>query len=127
MSIGDMVSVSHFLFVAAGLCGIAAAVLFFALDISKCWRMVSGKAPVYIRGRKSGKIKKGQTNESETAGECGITVPLGDRTENICMHDKTAVICREMGEGRERTTLLETGALGMELIQDIVYVQEEES
>ena len=86
MSIGDMVNVSRFLFAAAGLCGMAAAVLFFVLDIPKCWKMVSGKAV-------AGRIKTGQAGETGTAGECGVTLPLGDRTENILVHDRTAAIC----------------------------------
>lgn len=120
MSIGDMVNVSRFLFAAACLCGMAAAVLFFVLDIPKCWKMVSGKAA-------AGRIKTGQAGETGTAGECGVTLPLGDRTENILVHDRTAAICGETGEGMERTMPLDTGMLEMELIQDIVYVQEEES
>lgn len=92
--------------------------LFFVLDIPKCWKMVSGKTP-------AGRIKTAQADETGTAGECGVTLPLGDRTEN--MHDRTAAICGEAGEGTERTMPLDTGMLEMELIQDIVYVQEEES
>lgn len=118
MRITDMTNIACFLFAAAGLSGIAAAVLFYVLDIPKCWRMVSEKPPAHIRKPKTGKIKT--EHESETAGKCEATVALGDATENMRLHDRTGN--SGTGEDAERTE-----PLGMTLIQDIVYAQKDES
>ena len=119
MRISDVTNIACFLFAAAGLFGTAAAVLFFVLDIPKCWRMASEKPPAHIRKPKTGKIKTEQMNESETAEKCASTVALDDPTENMGQ-DRTAG--SGAGEQTERTE-----PLGMILIQDIVYVQKVES
>ena len=43
MSIESMTNMSYVMFGISGVFALAAIVLFFVLDIAKCWRMVSGK------------------------------------------------------------------------------------
>ncbi|MDE7323281.1 MAG: hypothetical protein K2N73_11295 [Lachnospiraceae bacterium] len=127
MSIADMTNVSCFLFAVSGLAGMAAVALFFVLDISRCWRMVSGKIPVHIKKQKTDIIKTEKISGSEAAGECDATVALGGRTEYVLSHDREEVICRGTAEGMERTALLGLEDRRMILIQDIVYIQGEKS
>lgn len=76
-----MTIVSYTLFAVSGILFVAAVVVFFAMDITKCWRMVSGARCVH--GKKQLKTdKKIVTNKTTTS-----TVLLDDG--NLC---KTEVI-----------------------------------
>lgn len=97
-----MTSMSHILLAASAFFAVAAAVLFFALDISKCWRMVHGKAVAYQK--KPEKRKRGHA-------ETGYVQNM----ETVLLYENT-------GEESQRTQLLGTEEL--EMIQDIVYMED---
>lgn len=97
MSIGQMTSVSYVMFGISGVSAVAAAVLFFALDITKCWRMVSGRRPVPGKRRRKAvteELKRYPSVETVLLDDAGVgeTEPLG--------------------------------TINLEMIQDIVYMQD---
>lgn len=51
MGIEGMTNMSYMLFAASGIFLVAAVVVFFAMDIAKCWRMVSGVRSVHGKSR----------------------------------------------------------------------------
>ena len=126
MSIENMTTVSYFMFAISGISAAAAVVLFFALDIAKCWRMTTDK---HLAGR-----KKQQKIERTAAASKAVTesirrseetVPLisglaGDE-ETFLLNDKTAGETVLLGCA-ERTEAL--GTVSLEMIQDIVYMQD---
>lgn len=117
MSIEQMTDASYFLFAMAAAFGIAAVVLFFALNIPRCFRMVTGKRV---------KEKKRREKEKPVQASCTDTEKLHG-TQLLMRTDaegKPAVSGREtVLMGSQETVLLAAGS--MELIQDIVYMQEE--
>lgn len=124
MSIEDMTAVSYFMFAISGVSAAAAVVLFFALDIAKCWRMAAGK---HLAGRKK-KQKASRTVPASKAVTERIrqseeTVPLigrlvGDE-ETFPLDNKTVEETVLLGCA-ERTEAL--GTVCLEMIQDIVYI-----
>lgn len=121
MSIEDMIKVSDFLMAASGIFAAAAVVLFFALDILKCWRMVRGRGNRYKSQpgvNKAYKVKWTKTEKngkSKSRGESESTRLLEDGTA-----EKTVLLCDRAAA--EQTIVLETEYL--EIIQDIAYMQE---
>lgn len=102
MSIGNMAGASSLLWALAGMFAAAAVVLFFTLDIAKCWRMVTGRYSVYRKMQKTNK----------TAGTNQAKTEQPGRTEVLAEGEETALL----------TMPFETTAL--EMIQDIVYIQD---
>ena len=124
MSIENMTKVSSLLFVISGGLAVSAIVLFFAFNIPRCLRMVSGKHPVHSeRKQKLSKIKKAKTEKLsrlEIFDGSEETLPLG-RPE--CLSVEETLLLND--ENREQTEVLD--AKNMEMIQDIVYMQETEN
>lgn len=102
MSIGNMAGASSLLWALAGMFAVAAVILFFKLDIIKCWRMVSGSCPVHRKMQKP--CKTAGTNQSKTEQP--------GTTEVLAKGEETTLL----------TMPFETTAL--EMIQDIVYLQD---
>ncbi len=69
MSIESMTELSWVMYGISGAFAVAAVVLFFALDIAKCWRMVSGRRAVRRAGRR-------QTKRAVPGGGA-VTIKLG--------------------------------------------------
>lgn len=113
MSIEEMTDMSHFLFAVSVLLTAAAVVLFFALDIVKCWRMVSGRHA----GRKH------PENMEMFAGDGGKTLPLNRRAETVTEGSGDTLALNRTGN--EQTFMSGAGDPG--LIRDIVYVQDREN
>lgn len=125
MSIENMTMVSYLLFVMAGVCALAAVVMFFALDIPKCWRMVSGQRAGKKRDR------AGRTGHIPVAPEAAVEKPSGRSEATLPLprraEPRTGISVEEtlpLGDtGNRETEPLDTEALA--LIQDIVYVEEQ--
>ena len=93
MGISEMTHMSYFFVIMAVLFGIITVIMYFALDIRRCWRIVQGKHSVIVRE------KAPCVADSNTAHRKGSDI--GDKTEKL-----------------EETVLLET----MTLVQDIVMM-----
>lgn len=105
MSIEHMRMVSHAMFGITGIFAAVSAVLFFALDIAKCWRMVSGKHAAHRKKyRKAGRPEPLLKDVHGITEKLPETVLLGD-----LRMEETKVLC----------------TAGLELIQDIVYMQDD--
>lgn len=124
MSIENMTSVSYILFAISGVFAVAAVVLFFVLDIAKCWRMVSGKHTVRGEKRKKANnpkaVKAAKTEQLRHAGTEKIVTEKIRDSEVFTGSEETALLQSLADE--ERTKLLDTKSL--EIVQDIVYVQD---
>lgn len=133
MSVENMTSMSYLLFGISGVSAMTAAVLFFVLDIAKCWRMVSGKYPVCRERRlrtdsaeaarteqlRSVCTEKISGSEAFASGE--ETLPLEERfVEEMESAEETTLLSGHADS--ERTELLDTKPL--EIVQDIVYVHD---
>ena len=144
MSIEYMTTVSHLLLSASGAFAAVAAVLFFWLDIPKCWRLVLGKVPARKPQLKADRVHMAKNKSKERKGSpgpadrCEATLLPGDvpDAENEPVKE-TLLLDDRMGaeyKSDEKTVLLyggtvpeQTALLGtedLELIQDIVYMQE---
>lgn len=93
MSVENMTEVSLFMFTAAGIFAVAAAVIFFSFDIPKCFRMVSGKFSVHERkktkdGKRQGKAHKKapRTQELSRGGET-VVLETKDLDTALLKHD----------------------------------------
>ncbi|MDE7208174.1 MAG: hypothetical protein K2N90_13630 [Lachnospiraceae bacterium] len=94
MGISEMTQVSYFFVVLAVLFGIIAVIMYFALDIGRCWRIV--------RGRHSAVVRENALYAVAFDTECRGNGAVCEKTERL-VPDKT------------ETPLLET----MTLVQDI--------
>lgn len=112
MSIENMTYMSYVMFGVAGVSAVAAAVLFFVLDIAKCWRMVSGKCGV--SAKKQRRAERAAAVQGRAAEK---TCPA--RTEKISGLEITVPLGSVWAE---ETTALDT--VSLEMIQDIVYMQD---
>lgn len=138
MSVENMTNVSFSLFAAAGFFAVTAVVLFFTLDIAKCWRMVTGMyvshrvyremrqkiggtahsnnaATKKLQGVSTEKISR---SELSVAGKEIFSQSQGIRIEEEPVGETVLLEC----EGEQATELL--GTIGLEMIQDIVYMQD---
>ncbi len=139
MSIEQMTSVSYVMFGISGVFAVAAAVLFFVLDITKCWRMVSGKhcaagkkrqkAERTVPARKAvtEKLRRYPTEEIRQSG-MEVSMDVSDEA-NVQQNDRAGAgdgTPRETvwlgGTGTEETEPL--GTVDLEMIQDIVYMED---
>lgn len=136
MGVNNMINVSYLLYAVSGISAIMAVVLFFALDIPKCWRMVTGRYTSYRDCRKM------QQKTVKTAPRNGAaTKKLGSLpTERISKSElfaaDTEIISRSRGVEMKEKPVCETvlpdcagdqgtelpGTIGLEMIQDIVYM-----
>lgn len=130
MSIGHMTVVSCVLFVISGLLAVSAAVLFFALDIKKCWRMVSGKHTVHRE--KQQKTKGAAVADQAVTEKLGRIstemLPQGSMEETELLgHEpagKTELLGHRTAKEAVPTGTEQPDTDGLEIIQDIVYIQD---
>lgn len=104
MGISEMTYVSYFFIFLAVLSGTMTVVLYFALDIKRCWRIV--------RGRRSVAVREKAPCAAAFDAECQKGSETGGKTEKL-VPDKT-----EAFPALEETVLLDT----MTLVQDIVIM-----
>ena len=102
VSISEMTHVSHFFVVMAVLFGIITVIMYFTLDIRRCWRIVRGGHSAEMRDR----VPYDITADTEWKRNSEIS----EKTEKL-VSDKTEALFLS-----EETIPLET----MTLIQDIV-------
>lgn len=135
MEIQEMTSMSHSLLVMAGILAVVAVILFFWLDIPKCVRMVFSikfrdkkksheeiaYRPQNISGKHAGAITEKLENTDTFAGYDEETVLLNHFTETQTMCSEETLPLSFNGA---ETELMEPNEL--ELIQDIVYVQNQQ-
>ena len=130
-----MTNMSFLLFAATGLFAVTAIILFFTLDIAKCWRMVLGKYSARSKTQRKSE-KKANTKEAiakeaitnKAIKKKAITKEAGT-TDKIATEKLKRFVPAPAGEtvlldyaGDQGTELL--GTIGLELIQDIVYMQD---
>lgn len=147
MEIQEMTLMSHSLLVMAGILAVLAVILFFWLDIPKCVRMVfavrsrdrkkSDKQieyrPQNISGKHESVITEKLENTDTLAGYDEETVLLDHCTETQAMYgEETLPLYREdeledlnLCVDSAQTELMETNEL--EMIQDIVLIQDQQS
>lgn len=141
MSVEHMTVVSRVLFAISGLLAVSAAVLFFALDIKKCWRMVSGKHTVHREKQQKTKgaavadqavteklgristemLPQGSMEETELLGR----EPAGETA--LQAHGsagKTELLGHRTAKEAVPTGTEQPDTDGLEIIQDIVYMQD---
>ena len=102
MSISEMTYVSYFFVVMAVLFGIITMIMYFTLDIRRCWRIVRGGHSAVIRDRVPCDIASNM--------ECKRNCEISEKTEKL-VPDKTEALF-----AFEEMVPLET----MTLVQDIV-------
>lgn len=133
MSIGHMTDISHVMFGISGVFAAVAAVMFFALDIAKCWRMVSGHR-IIRRDKQRGMERKApadrkQSEETEYIPAC--RAGGSERTAEEAGQATEKLLTEELAYPSAGETVLldrmQERETGLELIQDIVYMQDTKS
>lgn len=109
MDASEMTHVSYFFAFLAVLSGIITVVMYFALDIKRCWRIVRGRHLVAVREKTP--CAADFNAERQKSNE------MGGKTEKL-VPDKT-----EAFPALEETVLLDT----MTLVQDIVIMSVDKS
>lgn len=112
MSIENMTTISYVMFGVSGVCAVAAAVLFFMLDIPRCWRMVSGRHAV------SGKKQRRTDRAEKTAGTKEQTtekLPTEKQPERWSAAETVLL------DGIKTAPL---GTASLQVVQDIMYMQD---
>lgn len=120
MSIESMTELSWVMYGISGVFAVAAVVLFFALDIAKCWRMVSGRHAVRRAGRH-------QTERAVPGG--AATIKLGRVPIKSGAEPEAFVGGAERTRAMEGLAVgdLETQALDIgELETERLYIEESE-
>lgn len=109
MGISEMTYVSYFFVFLSVLSGIMTVVMYFAMDIKRCWRIVRGRCSVAVREKApcAAGFNAGHQKGNETGGKTEKLVP--DKTEAF--------------PAPEETVLFDT----MTLVQDIVIMDVDKS
>lgn len=97
MSIESMTNVSYMLYGASGIFLAAAAVLFFTLDITKCWRMVSGMR--FRHGNRQPKTDRTTTAAEPETKKTGESTVLLEAEETILLDSGRETVLLECGYG----------------------------
>lgn len=110
MSILEMTYVSYFFMFMAAVFGVAAVIMYFVLDIRRCWRIIRGR-----QAEVSGMVVSSPVLSGARRGKCGeSTEKLGAReTTPLSVCESTLLLASE------ETVALET----MDLVQDITMMQ----
>ncbi len=121
MSIENMTTISYVMFGISGVSAVAAAVLFFVLDIPRCWRMVSGRHAV--SGKKQRRTDKGGYAGTPDRAEKAAGAK-GQTTEKLPAEEQP-----ERWSAAETVLLdgIKTAPLGtasLQVVQDIMYMQD---
>lgn len=110
MSAENVTRISYIMYMISGVFTVAAVVIFFALDIAKCWRMVSGKHTIRtVHSRKRQKADRVPAEKSSSS----------DRFAEEESVEDTQLLAYEEEQGTE---ILDT--VSLDLLQDIVYMQD---
>lgn len=110
MSAENMTRMSYIMYMISGVSTVAAVVIFFALDIAKCWRMVSGRHTVHaMHGRKRQKTDKVPAEKTSLLDSFVKDEPV----------QETQLLAYEEEQGTE---ILDR--VSLDLLQDIVYMQD---
>lgn len=110
LSAENMTRISYVMYMISGVFTVAAVVIFFALDIAKCWRMVSGRHTVRtMHGRKWQKADRAPTEKIS---------PLENFAEDESVWE-TQLLAYEEEQGTEILDMV-----SLDLLQDIVYMQD---
>lgn len=121
MSIENMATISYVMFGVSGVCAVAAAVLFFMLDIPRCWRMVSGRHA--LPGKKQRRTDRGghawmPDRAEKTAGTKEQTtekLPTEKQPERWSAAETVLL------DGIKTAPL---GTASLQVVQDIMYMQD---
>lgn len=120
MSIENMANISYVMFGMSGIFAVVSVVLFFALDITRCWRMVSGRGSVHRRTTPAGRNTTEKIGKSENFAQDEENIWKSFRTgEDYGSAQETVLLGDEC---EDETVVLDT--VSLEMIQDIVYIQD---
>ena len=127
MSVENMTEVSFFLLAAAGILAAVAVVMFFAFNIPRCFRMVSGRLFVREPKKAQGEKRQPKRQWTEALSRSGATMPLaGDTAEGTVMLGggtamATAMPMETLMLDGDKEEAFVSDVNGLEIVQDIAY------
>lgn len=119
MTVENMLKMSYLLFIISGVLAVSAVVLFLVLNIPKCLRMVSGKYPASKYSASEKQQTSGRIGRSKTEKLSSLEVFDGSEATLLLGSDG-----RSGYASAEETLLLSPETNNLDMIQDIVYMQE---
>lgn len=123
MSVENMTEVSFFLLAAAGILAAVAVVMFFAFNIPRCFRMVSGRLFVREPKKAQGEKRQPKRQRTETLSRSGATMPLGGDTAEgtVMLGGDTAMAMETLTLDGGNKEVPASDVNGLEIVQDIAY------